>query len=65
MGITILNKIMFLVLFLSIANVFRHFLLFVINATDGKKYVISNSALFYLGLSISFILTSIFTGIRL
>lgn len=61
----ILNKIMYILFFLSLVNVVRHLLFFIIRLSDQKKYEISNTSLFYLGLSISMILTSIFTGIRI
>lgn len=61
----ILNKIIFMLFFLSLCNVVRHSFLFFLKISDQEKYKISNMALFYLGLSISMILTSIFTGIKL
>jgi len=61
----ILNKIMYLLFFLSITNVVRHIFFFLIKISDQRKYEISKTALFYLGLSISMILTSIVTGIKL
>lgn len=61
----ILNKILYVIFFLSCVNVIRHSLLFVINVSDQKKYQVSDITLFYLGLSISMILTSIVTGIKL
>lgn len=61
----ILNKIMYILFFLSVVNVSRHLFLFLIKISDQKKYEITNSSLFYLGLSISMILTSIVTGIKI
>jgi hypothetical protein len=61
----ILNKIMYLLFFLSTTNVVRHIFFFLIKISDQRKYEISKTALFYLGLSISMILTSIVTGIKL
>jgi hypothetical protein len=61
----ILNKVMFILFFLSLLNVIRHSLLFVIKINDDKRYVLEKLELFYLGLSISMLLTSIFSGIKL
>lgn len=56
---------MYILFFLSVVNVTRHLFLFLIKTSDQKKYEITNSSLFYLGLSISMILTSIVTGIKI
>lgn len=61
----ILNKIMYVLFFLSLVNVIRHLFLFVVKVTDSKKYILDRPTLFYLGLSISMILTSIFNGIKI
>lgn len=61
----ILNKIMYLLFFLSLINVVRHIFFFIIKINDNKKYVLDRMSLFYLGLSISMILTSVFTGIKI
>lgn len=61
----ILNKIMFILFFLSLVNVIRHSFLFLIKITDQEKYKMSRISLFYLGLSISMVLTSLFTGIKI
>lgn len=61
----ILNKIMFILFFLSLVNVIRHSFLFLIKITDQEKYKMSSISLFYLGLSISMVLTSLFTGIKI
>ena len=61
----ILNKIIFVLFFLSLVNVIRHGFLFTIKTSDNKKYILDRLSLFYLGLSISMILTSIFNGIKL
>jgi hypothetical protein len=65
MAIVILNKIMFILFFLSLVNVIRHSFLFLIKVSDQKKYLISNTSLFYLGLSLSMLLTTLFTGIKI
>lgn len=61
----ILDKIMYILFFLSLVNVLRHLFLFFIKVSDQKKYEITNISLFYLGLSVSYILTSLITGIKL
>lgn len=43
----------------------RHIFFFIIKINDNKKYVLDRMSLFYLGLSISMILTSVFTGIKI
>lgn len=62
---TILNKIMYILFFLSLLNVIRHTFLFTIKVTDSKKYELDRYTLFYLGLSISMLLTSMFNGIEI
>jgi hypothetical protein len=61
----ILNKIVFILFFMSLLNVIRHSFLFTINLIDSKKYVLERDTLFYLGLSISMLLTSIINGIKI
>jgi len=61
----ILNKIMFVLFFLSLINVIRHTLLFMLKLDDTKRYTLERTELFYLGLSISMLLTSIFSGIKI
>jgi hypothetical protein len=61
----ILNKIMYVLFFLSLINVIRHTLLFTLKLNDTKRYTLERTELFYLGLSISMLLTSIFSGIKI
>ena len=66
----IVNKILFIIFFLSSLNVFRHFYYVVQSwlTTDTNNtitYKITKIELFLLGLSIAYILSSIFTGITL
>jgi hypothetical protein len=71
MLIDILNKFLFLLTFLSILNVVRHgfFLIgsFIKSEDEEKtqKFRLSPTQLLLLGLSIAYILTIIFTGIKL
>ena len=70
MFLEIINKILLSVFFLSCLNTIRHTYYFIqtwFTSTPEEpiKYRISNSALFILGLSVAFILTSIFTGIKI
>lgn len=62
----ILNKILFLLFFLSTLNVVRH-LYFIVQALgiNKERYTLKDSSLWLLGLSIGFILTCIFTGITI
>lgn len=62
----ILNKILFLLFFLSILNVVRH-IYFIVQALaiNRERYVLKDISLWLLGLSIGFILTCIFTGITI
>lgn len=61
----VLNKIIFILFFLSTLNVIRHLFLFLLKISDQDRYKISNTSLIYLGLSLSMILTSLFTGIKI
>jgi ABC-type proline/glycine betaine transport system permease subunit len=66
----ILNKILFLLFFLSCLNVIRHtfYILRGVKKSDeevANKYVLTKKELFLLGLSIAYILTCVFTGITL
>jgi hypothetical protein len=68
---TILNKILVVLFLLSIFNVFRHGYYFIQamfkTNEEGQtsKYIISNKALFLLGLSLAYALSAIFTGITI
>ena len=66
----IINKILIILLFLAILNTLRHTYYFVqtwFTATEEEpvKYRLSNKSLFLLGVSIAYILTAIFTGIKI
>lgn len=65
--ILLINKVLFLILTLSTLNVLREAFLFIRHLTkiEPEKYIISNTRLFYLGLTLSYILTTIFKGISL
>ena len=70
MLIDIINKVLILILFMSILNVLRHSYYFlqawVKSITENpEKYKLSNKSLWILSLSISYILTTIFNGVLL
>jgi hypothetical protein len=70
MVLDILNRILLVLFFLSCFTVIRHGYYFIqafFSSTDEEivKYKISKRALILLGISISYILTAIFTGIKL
>ena len=70
MLIEILNKVFYIILFLSALNVSRNafFLIgsFVKSDTDNpQKFRLSKTELLFLGLSIAYILTCIVTGINI
>lgn len=61
----LINKLMYMVLFLSILNTIRHGFFFFLKVAYQEKYVISNRSLLLLGLSLSFILMVIFSGVTI
>lgn len=68
--IPLLNKILMVLFVMSFLLTFRHLYYFIqsiIRSTEEEpvKYKLSNKALIILGLSISYILTSILIGIKL
>lgn len=61
----IVNKILIIIYVLAILNCVRHvynIVLIMINDAKGK-YILSNSALLIVGISIAYIITGILTGI--
>jgi hypothetical protein len=70
MLIDTLNKILFVLFFLSCLNVIRHTYFFIQTwflSTDEEpvKYTINSRSIILLGVSISYILTVILTGIKI
>jgi len=70
MLIEIINKILFVFFFMSILTMFRHLYYFIqaiVTSTDEQpnKYRLSPKSLLILGISIAYLITSIFTGIRI
>jgi hypothetical protein len=66
MGVLLLNKVLLLLLVMSVLNVGKH-LFNIINGLRDEipsKYVISEKERLLLGLSISYIITVIFTGVN-
>ena len=69
MLIAIINKILLIVLIMASANLFWH-IFYAIQAwtkndEQNTKYILSPKSLFFLGLSIAYVITSIITGINL
>jgi hypothetical protein len=65
---TLLNKILILILFMSILNLVKHvWNIFMVlrNEDVPNKYELSKREFIFLGLSVAYILTTIFTGIKL
>jgi len=68
MFIDIINKILFITLFMSVFNVIRHIWLMIkiIREEDvPNTYILPSKDLILLGLSIGYILTTIFTGVTI
>jgi|688.fasta_scaffold941250_2 hypothetical protein len=66
----ILNKILVVIFFMSCLNVLRHVYYFIqafvmSNEETPIKYRLSSTALIFLGLSVSYILSVLLTGIML
>lgn len=70
MIITIINKILIITFILSILNIIRHGYYFIqawlVADTDNPiNYKLNNIKLLFLGLSIAYVLSTIFTGLNL
>lgn len=68
MLILLLNKLLLLILFLCILNVVRHsyyFIQVILQSNENlpQKYLLDDKSLLLLGLSISYILVTIFSGV--
>lgn len=66
----LLNKVLMVLFFISLLNTIRHayyFIQAIVTSTEEQpiKYVISKNSLILLGLSISYVLSVIFTGIKI
>jgi hypothetical protein len=66
----LLNKLFIVLFFVSLLNTLRHtyyFIQAIVTSTEEQpiKYVIPKTSLILLGLSIAYILSSIFTGIEI
>jgi hypothetical protein len=62
----LINKLLFIVFFMSVLNILRHSTEIVrrlMFEDTPEKYIISNKERIILGLSIAYFLTTIFTGI--
>jgi hypothetical protein len=65
-----LNKVLIVLFFMSILNILRHayyFIQAIVTSSEELpiKYVVSKNSLILLGLSISYVLSVIFTGIKI
>jgi hypothetical protein len=70
MLIEILNKIFMLAFFMSCLTTIRHIYYFIqafLSSTEEApvKYRLTNTSLLFLGMSVAYILSSIFTGIKI
>ena len=65
--VSLINKTLFLIFILSNLNVLRETFFFIrhLYRVEPEKYVINNHRLLYLGLALSYILTTLFKGISL
>jgi len=66
----LLNKLLMMLFFISLLNTLRHgyyFIQALVTSTEEQpiKYVVSKKSLLLLGLSIAYMLTTIFTGIKI
>lgn len=66
----LLNKLLMFLFFVSLLNSIRHayyFIQAIVSSTEEQqlKYVISKTSLILLGLSLGYILSVIFTGIKI
>jgi hypothetical protein len=73
MLIEILNKVFTVIFFMACLTTFRHGYYFIqayilsksVEFEEPVKYKLTNTSLLYLGVSIAYILTVIFTGIKI
>ncbi len=64
-GVDILNKVLFVLFFLSTTNVIRNLFFLIRSIRSSERFVMGKKSLFLFGMSISYILMTIFTGITL
>lgn len=70
MIIELVNKILMTLFFMSLLNVIRHLYYFIqafiqSSEEESRKYKLSTKSLLLLGISLGYILTIIFTGIKI
>jgi hypothetical protein len=65
MILTIVNKVLVILLILSSIHTLRSLYYFIQAYVRSTKYLLSKQQLLLLGLSISYIITSILTGIKI
>jgi len=64
----LINKVMLMLLFMSILNIIRHFYYFIqawvkSDTENPQKYLLNNGSLWLLSLSIGYTLVAIFSGV--
>lgn len=65
---SLVNKVLFIIFFLSILNILRHGWKIFMRLRDENvpnKYELSKTELIFLGLSFAYIISTIFIGIRI
>jgi hypothetical protein len=70
MFVEITNKVFMVIFFMACLTTFRHGYYFIqayllSTAEEPVKYKLTKTSLLYLGISIAYILTAIFTGIKI
>jgi len=64
-GVDVLNKVLFVLFFLCTSNVIRNLFFLIRSVRNSERFVMGKKSLFLFGISISYILMTIFTGITL
>jgi hypothetical protein len=65
---SLLNKGLFILFFISIFNILRHGWKIIMRLRDSdvpNKYELTKSELIFLGISVAYLISTIFTGIRI
>ena len=65
MLIDVVNKVLFLLVFLSILNILRNVFFLLRSIREKDRFILNKKELIILGISISYILLIIFDGIKL
>jgi hypothetical protein len=64
---SIINKVLFTIFFISILNILRHGWKILMKLMDDipNKYELSKTELIFLGLSVAYLISTIFIGIKI